>query len=82
MESEIVSIRLPASLYAEIEALAKEEREEPVELIARLVETARQQYQAEPTTRAFRAILERATDLGVNDVAEQHDHYLYGVEKK
>lgn len=23
-----------------------------------------------------------ATDLGVDDLAEQHDHYLYGVEKQ
>ena len=35
----------------------------------------------QPATQAFRAILERAIDLGVADLAEQHDHYLYGGEK-
>lgn len=35
----------------------------------------------QPATQAFRAILERATDLGVADLADQHDHYLYGSEK-
>lgn len=29
----------------------------------------------------FERILARATDLGISDLAEQHDHYLYGVEK-
>jgi predicted DNA-binding antitoxin AbrB/MazE fold protein len=27
-------------------------------------------------------LLALAEDLGVNDLAEQHDHYLYGVEKQ
>jgi hypothetical protein len=35
----------------------------------------------QPATQAFQAILERATDLGVPDLAEQHDHYLYGGAK-
>jgi hypothetical protein len=30
----------------------------------------------------FRRILERACDLGVGDLAEQHDHYLYGTPKR
>jgi hypothetical protein len=29
----------------------------------------------------FQRILARATDLGVSDLAEQHDHYLYGTAK-
>lgn len=31
---------------------------------------------------AFARILALATDLGVSDLAEQHDHYLYGLEKR
>ena len=81
MTSESVTLDLPASLYADLEALASDEQAEPVEVIARLVETARQQRLAESPTRAFRRILERATDLGITDLAEQHDHYLYGVDK-
>ena len=36
----------------------------------------------QPPVRAFERILARATDLGVSDLAEQHDHYLYGTEKQ
>ena len=82
MASETVVIQLPASLYADLESLASDEQTEPVEVIARLVETARQQQQFSSPTRAFRRILERASDLGVSDLAEQHDHYLYGVDKQ
>jgi len=80
--SETVVLELPASVYADLESLAETEQTEPSEIIARLVRAARCESQAEPTTRAFRRILERATDLGVADLAEQHDHYLYGVDKK
>jgi hypothetical protein len=45
------------------------------------VETARQERRVESPTRAFRRILERATDLGVTDLAEQHDRYLYGCQR-
>jgi len=33
------------------------------------------------TTTAFQQMLAMATDLGVTDLAEQHDHYLYGVDR-
>ena len=33
-----------------------------------------------PSNRAFRRILERATNLGISDLAEQHDYYFYGTE--
>lgn len=32
--------------------------------------------------RALRRILERAMDLGIFDLARQHDHYLYGTDKR
>lgn len=82
MVSETVILQLPASLYADLESLAADEQVEPAEVIARLVEAARRQHEAESPSRAFRKILERATDLGVSDLAEQHDHYLYGVDKR
>jgi hypothetical protein len=80
--SETVALQLPVSLYADLESLATDEHVEPVDVIARLVEAARQQRHAEAPTRAFQRILERATDLSVTDLAEQHDHYLYGVDKR
>jgi len=35
----------------------------------------------QPGVASFARILERATDLGVPDLAQQHDHYLYGTPK-
>ncbi len=32
--------------------------------------------------RAFEHILKRAMDLGISDLAIQHDHYLYGTDKR
>ena len=32
--------------------------------------------------RALGRILARARDLGIPDLAEQHDHYLYGLPKQ
>jgi hypothetical protein len=31
---------------------------------------------------ALKKILSRATDLGLSDLSQQHDHYLYGIEKQ
>jgi len=30
----------------------------------------------------LKRILARAEDLGISDLADQHDHYLYGTEKR
>jgi prevent-host-death family protein len=48
---------------------------------------ALRQNQAQPTyaiaeeKSTFAALADMAQDLGVADLAEQHDHYLYGVDK-
>ena len=78
-----VTIKLPKNLYTRLDALAKQERTDLVELLNRLTTSvATPRAQAEPSTTAFQRILGRATDLGVSDLAEQHDHYLYGTEKR
>ncbi|MGH2584370.1 MAG: antitoxin family protein [Dehalococcoidia bacterium] len=41
-----------------------------------------EQPQAHEMPEVFRRILARARDLGVGDLAEQHDHYLYGTPKR
>lgn len=33
-------------------------------------------------TRVLQRISARARDLGVKDLAAQHDHYLYGIDKR
>ena len=78
-----VTIKLPKDLYLRLDTLAKQERTGLVELLDRLATVAMvQQTELEPSTIAFQRILDRATSLGVRDLAEQHDHYLYGIEKQ
>ena len=36
----------------------------------------------QPVNRTLRWTLEHAMDMGFPDFAEQHDHYLYGTEKR
>ncbi len=54
-------------------------------LLAQLEELRQRQSQAiQPIAeekKTFSALADMAEDLGVDDFAEQHDHYLYGVEK-
>jgi len=58
--------------------------EEPVDLesnVHYIVTIERKEEKPQvPSNRAFRRILERATDLGISDLAEQHSHHLYGTE--
>ena len=83
METATVTLKLPTQLYTRLQARAREERTDVVELLNRLVEKTDFAPAAQtPSTQAFQSILERATDLGVSDLAEQHDHYLYGVDKR
>lgn len=55
------------ALLAEIEAL-KHNQPQPAYTVAEEKST-------------FAALADMAQDLGVDDLAEQHDHYLYGVDK-
>ena len=38
--------------------------------------------ETQPTGTTLQNVLALATELGVRDLAEQHDHYLYGTEKR
>lgn len=83
MEAAMVTIKLPAQLYTRLERRARSERTDVVELLDRLVDTPETMptvFQA--TTTSFQRILERAADLGITDLAEQHDHYAYGTDKR
>ena len=84
MDKAVQIIQLPLWLYNDLKVLAAaEQADNLVDVIAKLVAQAREQH-SQPVlspTPAFQRILERATNLGVTDLAEQHDHYLYGVEK-
>ncbi len=40
-----------------------------------------EQKEKDVPNQTFIKILERASDLGITDLAKQHDHYLYGTDK-
>ena len=40
------------------------------------------QIELNPKQNIFQKISARAKDLGISDLANQHDHYLYGTEKQ
>lgn len=54
-------------------------------LLAQLEELKKNQsrpiYHVAEERSTFSALADMAQDLGVDDLAEQHDHYLYGVDK-
>ena len=84
MDAAVVTIELPNKLYADLQSLTQQaQAQSPVDMIVRLVTQARQPagivYAATP---AFQRILDRAADLGIDDLSEQHDHYLYGTAKR
>lgn len=77
-----VTLELPTQLYSQLQSLAEAEQTDVVGLLRRLLSTPTEPaLRPLTTTQSFQRILDRATDLGVNDLAEQHDHYLYGTEK-
>ena len=83
METATVTVKLPTQLYTRLQARARKEQTDMVALLDRLVDvTEAAPATQQPMTQAFQRILDRAADLGVSDLAEQHDHYLYGVEKR
>ena len=54
-------------------------------LLAQLEELSKQQSQVKYSVAEGKGTLstlaDMAEDLGVDDLAEQHDHYLYGLDK-
>ena len=86
MTINTITLQVPVNLLTDLKSLAVNEKEDPVDIITRLIKTALKEQTpplSEPKapTPAFQQILEQAMDLGVTDLAEQHDHYLYGVDK-
>jgi len=77
-----ITLELPTELYSQLQIVAEAEQTDIIELLRRLLAPVNgQKTRMQATTRSFQRILDRATDLGVTDLAEQHDHYLYGTEK-
>jgi hypothetical protein len=76
--------QLNAFLIAAIEVwLAQEQQTRNVEeVITQLLDLAQQNDRpVETSTPVFQRILARATDMGISDLSQHHDYYLYGVVK-
>lgn len=89
-EPEMVTLELPGELYDGLRSLGAEDQLDPVQVLTGLVKRA-QLVQIEGTPakpdpetapNPLKLIADLAQDLGVEDLAEQHDHYLYGTEKR
>lgn len=77
METPVVAVELPANLYADLQSLTEQENaKDPLDMIARLVAEAQEKHVSPQPTPAFQRILDRAIDLGVDDLSVRHDHYL------
>ena len=90
-EQKTVTLELPCDLYDGLQSLGAGDGIDPVQVIADLVKRAQQlritdaqaNADATPTgSDVLRQLANLAQDLGVEDLAEQHDHYLYGTEKR
>jgi hypothetical protein len=84
MNEPMQTIQLPLWLYNDLQLLAEEKQAESIEeVIAQLVEQAQENgiSSDETPTPVFQRILARATDMGVSDLSEHHDYYLYGLDK-
>jgi hypothetical protein len=91
VERETITLELPSDLYEGLRALSADEGIDPVQVIADLVKRAQQlglesakvgEASMPAGTSLLQQLANLAQDLGVEDLAEQHDHYLYGTEKR
>ncbi|MBC8255535.1 MAG: hypothetical protein H8E35_16105 [Ardenticatenia bacterium] len=71
MEVENVTFQLPAQLYADLQSLAADEQTDPVEVIARLVATARQRRAWVQGLTALREQIRRDGGLLVGDTKDE-----------
>ena len=59
--------------------------EEQLDLVLRFVQDLERASEAEPSDEVVAPLYrihKSAVKTGVSDLAHQHDHYLYGVEKR
>lgn len=88
MSAALETIQIPRQLYIRLWRFAEQEKTEPVDLIERWLERALVQEDGDTTSNTVADVApiyrlhEYAEDLGVTDLAQNVDHYLYGHEKQ
>jgi hypothetical protein len=86
---QILTIELPTDIYEAIKKAASENGQTPSDWISAELPRlfAAQQAQAQEKVAGNKTAVplyhfyENAIDTGIVDLAEQHDHYLYGQSK-
>jgi len=68
--------------YAQYQSLLEHLRALARSKGAPLVREAGEKYQTGQPAGLLDSLAAMAEDLGIDDLAEQHDYYLYGTEKK
>jgi hypothetical protein len=81
METPVVTIQLPANLYAELQALAAQEQTDPAEMIARLVARARQDGATMPDQDPVFELIGayRSDQPLIDDIPVSEDPELYVI---
>jgi hypothetical protein len=71
VDATLVTVRLPAGLYAELQALAQEEHSEPVAVISQLARAAREQRDWRRDLAALRKQIEQDGGLPLGATKEE-----------
>lgn len=71
MDTELVTLQVPASPYSKLQALASEEQTNPVDVLAQLVTTAHQRRQWLQDLDALRQQIQDAGGLQVGNSKEE-----------
>jgi hypothetical protein len=71
MSAGLISFRLPAPLYADLQALATEEQTDPVTMVARLIEAARQRRAWQTDLAALRQQIRQDGGLQIGNTKDE-----------
>ena len=85
MRTPNTTIELPKDLFNRLKAAARAEKVDPVTLIENLLQRIEPENhvpaEKETPLAPLYRIHEYAIDMGVTDLAQNFDHYLYNLEK-
>ena len=80
-----IQVELPKELYDRLEAAAENKKVDPITLIETWLKAMEQSGKAEsghePSSAPIYQVHNHAVDMGVDDLAQNLDHYLYGHPK-
>lgn len=78
-------MNIQQQLYQEIEALPMDAQEKILKMVHFLKTEILTPVKSKPKKKPLATLADLdslAVDTGINDLAAQHDHYLYGMPKK